>query len=661
MGIESLATDPAEPGRVYLAAGTYTNPRAGNGEVLRSADFGRTWQRTPLPFKLGGNEAGRGNGERLAVDPNEHRILFMGTRRDGLWRSGDFGATWGRVEGFPPVAGAEDNTPRPPPGARFNFPVPSIGIVSLAFDPRSGGRGQPTPAIYAAVSTNGPAVYRSANAGTTWSAVAGQPVGLRPNHLVLDPGGTLYVSYGREPGPNVMTDGAVWKFDAKAGAWTDITPVQPGPTGEKFGYGAVSVDWQHPGTVIASTFYGRNEIYRSTNGGRTWAPVLAGSDWDHSAAPYTTAFHVHWMGDIEIDPFNSDHQMFTGYGIWATDNATGVDRGQATRWTFENRGVEETVPLGIVSPPEGAHLLSGLGDIDGFRHDDLDVPPPQGTFANPHFTNTESIDYAARVPSIIVRSGTVRGNAAGTVRAAYSSDGGTTWQPFGSEPPLPPESANLRYAGGAGYLAVSADGTAVVWTPRGGSPYATRDWGKTWTACAGTVPALRVVADRVNPSKFYGFDPRSGTVLVSLDGGSSFAPAARGLPSEEGSFFWAPGDLQSVPGAEGDLWLPVAKTLFHSTDSGATFVRLGSVQEADAVGFGKAAASAVYPAIFLAGTVQGRPGVFRSIDGGTTWTAIADDRHQFALIIHITGDPRIFGRVYLAVHGRGVIYGDPAN
>ncbi len=662
MGIESLATDPVEPNRVYLAAGTYTNPRAGNGEVLRSADFGRTWERTPLPFKLGGNEAGRGNGERLAVDPNDHRILFMGTRRDGLWRSGDFGATWSRVAGFPPVAGADDNTPRPPMGARFNFPVQSIGIVSLAFAPRSGGRGQPTPAIYAAVSTNDPAVYRSTDAGTTWSAVAGQPVGLRPNHLVLGPEGILYVSYGREPGPNVMTDGAVWKFDAKAGAWTDITPVKPGPTGEKFGYGAVSVDGQHPGTVIASTFYGRNEIYRSTNGGRSWVPVLAGSEWDHSAAPYTETFHVHWMGDIEIDPFNSDHLMFTtGYGIWATDNATGVDRGQATRWTFENRGVEETVPLGIVSPPEGAHLLSGLGDIDGFRHDDLDVPPPQGTFANPHFTNTESIDCAARVPAIIVRSGTVRGNAAGTVRAAYSGDGGTTWQSFASEPPLPPESANLRFAGGAGHLAVSADGTVVVWTPRGGSPYATRDWGKTWTACAGTVPALRVVADRVNPAKFYGFDTRSGTVFVSTDGGGSFAPAANGLPTEEGFFFPAPGDLQAVPGVEGDLWLPVAKTLFHSTDSGATFVRLGSVQEAYALGFGKAAPAAAYPTIFLAGSVQGRPGVFRSIDGGTTWIEIADDRHQFALIIHLTGDPRIFGRVYLAVHGRGVIYGDPAR
>ena len=33
-GIESLAVDPRDPQRVYLAAGTYTNPRVGNGAII---------------------------------------------------------------------------------------------------------------------------------------------------------------------------------------------------------------------------------------------------------------------------------------------------------------------------------------------------------------------------------------------------------------------------------------------------------------------------------------------------------------------------------------------------------------------------------------------------------------------------------------------------
>jgi hypothetical protein len=70
-GVVSLASDPVEPNRVYVAAGMYTNSwDPNNGAVLRSADRGATWQVSPLPFKLGGNMPGRGMGERLAVDPN---------------------------------------------------------------------------------------------------------------------------------------------------------------------------------------------------------------------------------------------------------------------------------------------------------------------------------------------------------------------------------------------------------------------------------------------------------------------------------------------------------------------------------------------------------------------------------------------------------------
>lgn len=109
MGVESIAIDPSDPNRVYLACGTYTAPSAPNGAILRSRDRGRTFERTDVPFKFGGNENGRGNGERLAVDPHEGRILFLGTRYAGLWKSTDAGATWKRVESFPDIGEAPDN------------------------------------------------------------------------------------------------------------------------------------------------------------------------------------------------------------------------------------------------------------------------------------------------------------------------------------------------------------------------------------------------------------------------------------------------------------------------------------------------------------------------------------------------------------------------
>src|SRR5215217_2537961 len=55
-GIASLALDPNDGNKVYVAAGTYTNGwDPNNGAILRSSDRGATWARTTLPFKLGGN------------------------------------------------------------------------------------------------------------------------------------------------------------------------------------------------------------------------------------------------------------------------------------------------------------------------------------------------------------------------------------------------------------------------------------------------------------------------------------------------------------------------------------------------------------------------------------------------------------------------------
>src|SRR6185437_9395711 len=61
MGVQSIAVDPSDPDRVYFACGTYTNPHTPNGAILRSRNRGRTFQRTNVPFKFGGNETGRGN------------------------------------------------------------------------------------------------------------------------------------------------------------------------------------------------------------------------------------------------------------------------------------------------------------------------------------------------------------------------------------------------------------------------------------------------------------------------------------------------------------------------------------------------------------------------------------------------------------------------
>ncbi|HUC84970.1 MAG TPA: hypothetical protein VL970_07245, partial [Candidatus Acidoferrales bacterium] len=82
------------------------------------------------------------------------------------------------------------------------------------------------------------------------------------------------------------------------------------------------------------------------------------------------------------------------------------------------------------------------------------------------------------------------------------------------------------------------------------------------------------------------------------------------------------------------------------------------VQAADSLGQGRAAPGRSSPALFLAGAVSGVRALFRSDDRGTSWVRINDDQHQYGYISHVTGDPRIYGRVYFGTGGRGIIYGD---
>jgi photosystem II stability/assembly factor-like uncharacterized protein len=118
--------------------------------------------------------------------------------------------------------------------------------------------------------------------------------------------------------------------------------------------------------------------------------------------------------------------------------------------------------------------------------------------------------------------------------------------------------------------------------------------------------------------------------------------------------------LSATPGHEGDLWLSFrTKGLLHSTNGGMNFAQVAGVQAAQSLGFGKAAPGKSYPTLFLAGSVHGVTALFRSVDAGETWVRINDDSHQFGWINHVTGDPRVYGRVYFATGGRGIIYGDP--
>ena len=646
LGIESMAADPVDPNVVYAAVGTYTAEWAGPGAMMRSKDQGESWAITEMPIKMGGNENGRSNGERLAIDPNQTSTLLFGSRANGLWKSTDGSVTWNQV----------------------SFPVASdpnrVGIVFVVFDAQSGKKGQPTPVIYAGVAKTDKGLYRSTDAGKTWTPVEKQPTGVMPSHAEFDSKGTLYISYGNLPGPSDITTGSVWKLEPKTNTWTNITPVTPTDE-DKFGYGGLSVYAAQPGTLVVTTidrWTKGDEIFRTTDGGKQWSKVSSTARYDVSGAKYILYGKPeykspHWMGDIDIDPHNPNRAMFgTGVGIFATDNLADADTKKQIEWRFFNRGLEETAVTRLASPPSGPPLLTGVGDICGFRHDDPDQLPTTGAFSDPQCNGTTGLDFAQSKPELFVRVGKVWGKEP---HGAFSTDGGAKWTAFRSEP---------QGSNEGGQVAVTADGGSFVWCVKNAPTAVSTDRGTTWKAAQGlptptkvadwAPPDLQPASDRVNPKLVYVLSASRGEIFVSRDGGLKFEQTVSSLPSLP-EYKLVSASIQAAPGHEGHVWVTTAEDVQRSTDGGKMFETLDTVEESHALGFGKPAPGKTYPAIYLIGKVDGVNGFYRSDDEGKSWIRINDDRHQYGGGAVIKGDPRIYGRAYVGTHGRGAFYGMP--
>ncbi|MCU0796561.1 MAG: hypothetical protein MUF31_11560, partial [Akkermansiaceae bacterium] len=370
-----------------------------------------------------------------------------------------------------------------------------------------------------------------------------------------------------------------------------------------------------------------------------------------SSAPYKP-WDAHWMSDIEFNPANPEQMFFSfGLGIQRTDRASA---GAGMEWTFSAQGLEETVVLALVSPPSGPPLISGLGDIGGFTHENLtESPRVQHSTAN-----TTGVDFASRAPAIMAR--------VGSKPAKFSTDGGKTWQPFASQQP-----------GGGGRVAISADGKSILWMSDTGA-WVSNNMGSSWAPVPTLPKGSQIAADKVNASKFYGFFSKDGKFYTSVNGGSTFHLSPARLPGTHGYLRSA---MRPVPGFEGHVYLTTQNwkqisCLHKSIDSGKTFAvvsgmdhnerhlsEIKAIRSVRSFGFGQPLAGRRYPALFLSGKIDPPVGVagealYRSDDGGTSWIRINDDAHRFPADV-IVGDSRVPGRVYLGTPGRGIIYADP--
>ncbi|MBV8971830.1 MAG: hypothetical protein JO290_06015 [Sphingomonadaceae bacterium] len=651
-GVYEIAVAPSDPRRLYMAI---------KGFVYRSDDGGDHWRHGPadgpFPARFDPNSEYRHYGPFMAVDPRNPDVLFVGLPEDGLWRSTDGGGHWTKPVGVPPPADQHLDQPgQQAPGPLIWFERAAGGAVTGRVWAMSPGHG----------------VFVSADGGASFAALpsATAPVPRLLKHGVFAPDGSFFAV--DVPGR------AVWRY--RAGAWTDLAG---SPTLPRREYAALAV--LRAGVVVMDN---GGVTLRSGDGGEHWQALPRHARVGPGDPPWLHVADQDYFAtaDLRPDPRDPD-RLFVAAGTGLFDAR--IPAG-ATRFDFvsRSRGIEQLVTNDVVAPPGGAPLFAAW-DFGIHRRTDLD-----------HYSTTygpkervliaaQQVDWSAGDPRFLVT------NASDTrvgccsedgeaVLAGYSRDGGVTWSRFPTLPQPPGTAADDPWRMSFGTIAVAAGDTAdIAWAPAADhQPFVTRDRGATWqpVVLPGAVgpntgsfahyslDRKTLAADRVLPRTFYlvhsggGANAAVAGLWRSDDGGTTWTRAFAG---EIAPMSGGPAKLRAVPGHAGHLFFTAAADaadagLRRSRDGGTTWSVVVGVDHVDDVGFGKAAAGAAYPTIFVSGRVGGVYGIWRSTDDAATWHRLA----AFPLgtldqVQVIEGDKDVFGRVYVGYQGSSWIYGQP--
>ena len=615
LGIDGLAFDPQSPNKVYLLAGTeyFSNGRTA---VLISDDYGENITVVDVTdkIKVHGNGMGRGNGERIAVDPNNGSIIFAGGRTGGMIKSTDGGYTWESVSSFPVNSTPNNN-----------------GINCILFDPSSAKDGV-TQKIYASVSAKGDEngnLFVSEDAGATWSKLQNSITNLMVQRMKLDSKGNLYVCYITNEGPWNCGLGTVYRYN------TDGSADEIAPSNDSFGDIVIDPTDENRLVLVTSGMWDKqannafgDNFLTSTDGGKTWRNVLDSMEMDTNGMEWIEDCAIHWCSSLALDPFNSSKIMVnSGNGIFSCDNIWD----DTPKFYFDSLGIEETVPEDIITM-EDYPLISAVGDYDGFVHEDIFTPAQRH---QDKIGSTTSITIAAKNRDCWAKVG----GSDSEMLLTYTTDGGKTWNKITNSP----KDGKILYRG---KIALNADGTVLVWSPTNDTmAYWTEDWGKTWN-----------VVDGMDGNDIYVIgDCGSSALYVSSDGGRTYTRNSAVTPSYR--------RICVDPHNEGTIYIPNGAGLLVSKDHGQTVELVPNIKYCEAVGLGKAKDDGDPLVIYVWGTPMDaeKPGLYMTENAGETWVRVNDDLHNFGGTgngVFVSGDMNEYGRCYMSTVGLGIIYCD---
>jgi photosystem II stability/assembly factor-like uncharacterized protein len=225
----ALAIDDAEPTRMLAGVGTPTP-----GAIYQTADGGETWQLRSAEFAEDCPAVGIPRPTAIAIDPTDHRNVWLGIEVDGVRRSHDGGNTWERA------------------AAQITNPDVHNIVVSAG----------PTKQIFVLVNDD---VWVSKDDGESWNTIGVRQifpwhyprgVAVRPD----DPR-VVFVTVGdATPGRT----GAIMRTTDAGRTWENL-PLAGQPNSAMW---TLTISRQNPDLMIAGSRYGN--LFRSEDGGDSW-------------------------------------------------------------------------------------------------------------------------------------------------------------------------------------------------------------------------------------------------------------------------------------------------------------------------------------------------------------------------------------------------------